>query len=99
MAADGVVSFRGLLERLVPTADLVIGAVLTPTPGPHPGGRGHGAADAPGSVIVDVAIDQGATLHQPGNHPPRPHREHPRRAALRRGQRARCRSFTSPKPW
>ena len=53
-----VVSSRGLLERLVPTADLVIGAVLTP------GGRAPTLVDEgmvqamrPGSVVVDVAID------------------------------------------
>ena len=58
-----VVSSRGLLERLVPTADLVIGAVLTP------GGRAptlvdEGMVEAmrPGSVVVDVAIDQGGCI-------------------------------------
>ncbi|MFM1901183.1 MAG: Alanine dehydrogenase [Cyanobacteriota bacterium] len=58
-----VVSSRGLLERLVPTADLLIGAVLTP------GGRAPTLVDdgmvqqmKPGSVIVDVAIDQGGCV-------------------------------------
>ena len=58
-----VVSSRGLLERLVPTADLVIGAVLTP------GGRAPTLVDdgmvqamRPGSVVVDVAIDQGGCI-------------------------------------
>ncbi|NDD44030.1 MAG: alanine dehydrogenase [Synechococcaceae bacterium WB9_4xC_028] len=58
-----VVSSRGLLERLVPTADLLIGAVLTP------GGRAPTLVDEgmvqqmkPGSVIVDVAIDQGGCV-------------------------------------
>ena len=58
-----VVSSRGLLERLVPSADLVIGAVLTP------GGRAPTLVDEilveqmrPGSVIVDVAIDQGGCV-------------------------------------
>ena len=58
-----VVSSRGLLERLVPTADLMIGAVLTP------GGRAPTLVDEamvkqmrPGSVIVDVAIDQGGCI-------------------------------------
>jgi alanine dehydrogenase len=58
-----VVSSRGLIERLVPTADLVIGAVLTP------GGRAPTLVDEdlvqamrPGSVIVDVAIDQGGCI-------------------------------------
>ncbi|MAB55285.1 MAG: alanine dehydrogenase [Synechococcus sp. CPC35] len=56
-------SSRGLLERLVPTADLVIGAVLTP------GGRAPTLVDEgmvqamrPGSVVVDVAIDQGGCI-------------------------------------
>ena len=58
-----VVSSHGLLERLIPTADLVIGAVLTP------GGRAPTLVDdamvqqmRPGSVIVDVAIDQGGCI-------------------------------------
>ena len=58
-----VVSSRGLIERLVPTADLLIGAVLTP------GGRAPTLVNEelvqamrPGSVIVDVAIDQGGCV-------------------------------------
>ncbi|MFL0737689.1 MAG: alanine dehydrogenase [Prochlorococcus sp.] len=58
-----VVSSRGLLERLVPTADLLIGAVLTP------GGRAPTLVEEemvkqmkPHSVIVDVAIDQGGCV-------------------------------------
>ena len=58
-----MVSSRGLIERLVPTADLVIGAVLTP------GGRAPTLVDEdlvqamrPGSVIIDVAIDQGGCI-------------------------------------
>ena len=58
-----MVSSRGLLERLVPSADLLIGAVLTP------GGRAPTLVDEgmvqqmrPGSVIVDVAIDQGGCV-------------------------------------
>ncbi len=58
-----VVSSRGLLERLVPTADLLIGAVLTP------GGRAPTLIDEglvkqmkKNSVIVDVAIDQGGCV-------------------------------------
>ena len=58
-----MVSSRGLLERLVPTADLLIGAVLTP------GGRAPTLVDeemvkqmTPGSAIVDVAIDQGGCV-------------------------------------
>ncbi|KGG28391.1 Alanine dehydrogenase [Prochlorococcus sp. MIT 0702] len=58
-----VVNSRGLLERLIPTADLLIGAVLTP------GGRAPTLVDEemvkqmkPNSVIVDVAIDQGGCV-------------------------------------
>jgi alanine dehydrogenase len=58
-----LVSSRGLIERLVPGADLVIGAVLTP------GGRAPTLLEEalvqrmrPGSVIVDVAIDQGGCI-------------------------------------
>ena len=58
-----VVSSRGLLERLIPTSDLLIGAVLTP------GGRAPTLIDEglvkqmrPNSVIVDVAIDQGGCV-------------------------------------
>jgi alanine dehydrogenase len=59
----GLVSSRSLVERMVPGADLVIGAVLTP------GGRAPTLVDEdlvarmkPGSVIVDVAIDQGGCI-------------------------------------
>lgn len=58
-----LVSSRGLLERLVPSADLLIGAVLLP------GDRAPTlvqeelvAQMQPGSVIVDVAIDQGGCI-------------------------------------
>ena len=58
-----LVSSRGLIERLIPGADLVIGAVLTP------GGRAPTLVSdelvqhmKPGSVIVDVAIDQGGCI-------------------------------------
>ena len=58
-----VVSSRGLLERLIPTADLLIGAVLTP------GGRAPTLVNEQmvkqmknNSVIVDVAIDQGGCV-------------------------------------
>ena len=58
-----LVSSHGLIERLVPGADLVIGAVLLP------GGRAPTLVEAdlvrqmkPGSVIVDVAIDQGGCI-------------------------------------
>ncbi len=59
----GLVSSRSLVERLVPAADLVVGAVLTP------GSRAPMLVDEalvqrmkPGSVIVDVAIDQGGCI-------------------------------------
>ena len=58
-----LVSSRGLLERIVPTADLLIGAVLLP------GDRAPTLVEEalvqqmqPGSVIVDVAIDQGGCI-------------------------------------
>jgi len=58
-----IVSSRGLVDRLVPSADLLIGAVLTP------GGRAPRLVTEelvrrmkPGSVIVDVAIDQGGCV-------------------------------------
>jgi len=58
-----LVSSRGLIERLVPAADLLIGAVLLP------GGRAPTLVEEelvqrmkPGSVIVDVAIDQGGCI-------------------------------------
>src|SRR5699024_6863659 len=56
-------STRLALEELLPTADLVIGAVL------HAGARTpqvlpHAALELmrPGSVIVDVAVDQGGCV-------------------------------------
>jgi alanine dehydrogenase len=59
----GLVSSRSLIERLVPGADLLIGAVLLP------GGRAPTLVEEalvqrmrPGSVIVDVAIDQGGCI-------------------------------------
>jgi alanine dehydrogenase len=58
-----LVSSRSLIERLVPDADLLIGAVLVP------GGRAPMLVSEalvqrmqPGSVIVDVAIDQGGCI-------------------------------------
>ncbi|WP_320663834.1 alanine dehydrogenase [Prochlorococcus sp. MIT 1223] len=58
-----VVSSRGLIERLIPSADLLIGAVLSP------GDRAPTLVDEemvkqmkPNSVIVDVAIDQGGCV-------------------------------------
>jgi alanine dehydrogenase len=67
-------SNRGVIERTVPEADLLIGAVLVP------GGRAPVLVDedlvramTPGSVIVDIAIDQGgciATSHETTHHDP-----------------------------
>lgn len=61
-------SNRGSIERAIEAADLVIGAVLVP------GGRAPVVVDEemvasmrPGSVIIDVAVDQGgcvATTHE-----------------------------------
>ncbi|MXY19113.1 MAG: alanine dehydrogenase [Synechococcus sp. SB0664_bin_36] len=58
-----LMSSQTTIEHLVPTADLLIGAVLTP------GGRAPTLVDeqlvqrmTPGSVIVDVAIDQGGCI-------------------------------------
>ncbi len=58
-----IVSSRGLIERIVPTADLLIGAVLTP------GSRAPTLVDEnlvkqmkTNAVIVDVAIDQGGCV-------------------------------------
>ncbi len=58
-----VVSSQGLLERLIPSADLLIGGVLTP------GGRAPTLVNEQmvksmkkSSVIVDVAIDQGGCV-------------------------------------
>jgi alanine dehydrogenase len=58
-----LVSSSSLIERLVPNADLLIGAVLLP------GGRAPTLVNdelvkrmQPGSVIVDVAIDQGGCI-------------------------------------
>jgi alanine dehydrogenase len=56
-------SNRGTVERVVPEADLVIGAVLVP------GGRAPVVVTddmvrsmAPGAVIVDTAVDQGGCV-------------------------------------
>lgn len=58
-----LVSNRSLIERLVPEADLLIGAVLTA------GGRAPTLVSEelvrqmqPGSVVIDVAIDQGGCI-------------------------------------
>jgi alanine dehydrogenase len=67
-------SNRGVVERVVQNADLVIGAVLVA------GGRAPIVVDEdlvramkPGAVIVDIAIDQGgciATSHETSHHDP-----------------------------
>ena len=58
-----LVSSRSLLERLVPTADLLIGAVLLPGDrAPTLVPEALVARMQPGSVIVDVAIDQGGCI-------------------------------------
>ncbi len=65
-------SSAGLLEELLPLADMVIGAVLIPgAAAPKLVRRDQFAIMKPGAVLVDVAIDQGgcfetsrATTHQ-----------------------------------
>ncbi|VVT09642.1 Alanine dehydrogenase [Roseovarius sp. EC-HK134] len=65
-------SSAGLLEELLPQADMVIGAVLIPgAAAPKLVRRDQFGMMKPGSVLVDVAIDQGgcfetsrATTHQ-----------------------------------
>jgi alanine dehydrogenase len=65
-------STRDAIEELLPQTDLVIGAVLIPgAAAPKLIAREHLAMMRPGSVLVDVAIDQGgcfetskATTHQ-----------------------------------
>jgi alanine dehydrogenase len=58
-----LVSSRGLLERLVPSADLLIGAVLLPGDrAPTLVEEALVARMQAGSVIVDVAIDQGGCI-------------------------------------
>ncbi len=67
-------SNRGMVERVVTNADLVIGAVLVA------GGRAPVVVDEdlvramkPGAVVVDIAIDQGgciATSHETSHHDP-----------------------------
>ena len=58
-----LVSSRGLLERLVPSADLLIGAVLLPGDrAPTLVEEGLVQQMQPGSVVVDVAIDQGGCI-------------------------------------
>jgi alanine dehydrogenase len=48
------------IDAILPTADLVIGAVLIPgSSAPHLIKKAHLKTMKPGSVIVDVAIDQG----------------------------------------
>ncbi|MFA5122384.1 alanine dehydrogenase [Zavarzinia sp.] len=53
-------STRAAFDRLVPASDLVIGAVLVPgASAPKLVTAAHVKAMKPGSVLVDVAIDQG----------------------------------------
>jgi len=68
----GIFSTQDAIEQYALEADLVIGAVLIPgASAPKLITRGHVAAMKPGTVLVDVAIDQGgcfetsrATTHQ-----------------------------------
>ena len=57
---DTLMSSKYNIEALLPTADLVIGAVLIPgAKAPHVINREMLKLMQPGSVLVDVAIDQG----------------------------------------
>lgn len=64
---DTIFSNRYSIEELVTTADVVVGGVLIPgAKAPHLVSRELVAAMEPGSVVVDVAVDQGgciATCH------------------------------------
>lgn len=54
---------RLTLEELLPTADLVVGAVLRPgARAPHLITRASLSLMRPGSVVVDVAVDQGGCI-------------------------------------
>ena len=67
-------SNAGVVERVVAEADLLIGAVLVPGGrAPVVVGEDLVRAMRPGSVIVDIAIDQGgcvATSHETSHHDP-----------------------------
>ena len=69
--AHVLMSDTATIERLVPAADVVIGAVLNPgARSPLLITREHVSSMRPGSVIVDVAIDQGgcAETSRPTTH-------------------------------
>ncbi len=56
-------SSRAAIERLIPTTDLLIGAVLvTGARAPRIVTADHIARMRPGSVVVDIAIDQGGCI-------------------------------------
>lgn len=67
-------SNRGTVSEVVTEADLVIGAVLVPgAKAPHVITEDHIRSMKPGSVVVDVAIDQGGcieTSHETSHHDP-----------------------------
>lgn len=70
-AVNTIYSTRQAIEDYVRDADLVIGAVLVPgAAAPHLISRDLVAAMRPGSVIVDIAIDQGgcAETSRPTTH-------------------------------
>jgi alanine dehydrogenase len=59
----GLYPYPDAIEREVATADLLIGAVLIPGDrAPHIVSRAQVAAMQPGSVIVDVSVDQGGCI-------------------------------------
>jgi alanine dehydrogenase len=66
-----IFSSRQALAELIPTADLVVGAVLSPgAKAPKLIGRDLLVRMRPGSVLVDIAIDQGgcAETSRPTTH-------------------------------
>ena len=59
----GLYPYRDAIEREVSAADLLIGAVLVPGDrAPHVVSRALVEAMQPGSVIVDIAVDQGGCV-------------------------------------
>ena len=89
-----IYSTREALWKHVTTADLVIGAVLVPGAAAHPKlvTREMLAAMRPGSVVVDVAIDQGGCFETSrATTPLRPHVCRRRCGALLRRKHARRR--------
>ena len=66
-------SDRHIIRESIERADLVIGAVLSPARAPHLIRRQDFGLMNTGTVIVDVAIDQGGASNEPAHHPPSSH--------------------------